>query len=65
MCMFSYQFTYHADVASGRMDSDIQEHAVTNKRQVIQFVWGWCQTIGEAFWEDKTILAFLEVNRLS
>ena len=40
-------------------DSD---YALTNKRRVVQFVQGWSKTILDAFWEDKTIIGFLEVS---
>ncbi len=52
--------TYHADVTS-QQEQDSGEYALTNKRRVVQFVEEWCRTIKDAFWEDKTINAFLEV----
>jgi len=56
---FRDSVTYHADVTSSETDADIAEYALVNKRRVIQFVWQWCSTIGDAFWEDKTTQAFL------
>ena len=38
------------------------EYSLTNKRKVVVFVEEWCRVIGEAFWEDPTIKAFLEVS---
>jgi len=57
-------FTYHADVTSTESEADVAEFAIVNKRRVIQFVWQWCSTIEDAFWEDKTIQAFLGVSKL-
>jgi len=54
--------TYHADVTSTESDADVAEFALVNKRRVIQFVWQWCSTVEDAFWEDKTIQAFLGVS---
>jgi len=54
--------TYHADVTSPESEADIAELALVNKRRVIQFVWHWCSTVGDAFWEDKTTQAFLGVS---
>jgi len=54
--------TYHANVTSSEGEADVAEFALVNKRRVIQFVWKWCSTIEDAFWEDKTIQAFLGVS---
>jgi len=57
--------TYHADVTSTENETaDVADLALVNKRRVIQFVWQWCSTVQDAFWEDKTIQAFLGVSSL-
>ena len=56
--------TYHADVAAQGTESDC-DYALTNKRRVVQFVQNWSRIIQDAFWEDKTIIGFLEVRVLS
>ncbi len=56
-------FTYHADVGQS-LEHETGEYALANKRRVVQFVEEWCKTIDRAFWEDKTINAFLEVGAI-
>ena len=52
--------SYHADVTA--QGGELEDYALCNKRQVVQFVQEWCRTVNDAFWEDKTISAFLEVS---
>ena len=54
-------FTYHADV-SAQINDHEGDYALINKRRVVKFVDSWSLTINDAFWEDKTIIAFLEVS---
>ena len=54
--------SYHTLPSHGGADVGEDEYSLTNKRKVVVFVEEWCRVIGEAFWEDPTIKAFLEVS---
>lgn len=55
-------FTYHADVGAQGSENESEDYAMANKKQVVHFVQEWYRTIGDAFWEDKSIKGFLEVR---
>jgi len=56
--------TYHANMSSQDTKKISDEYTLVDKKRVIQFVQEWAKTVTTAFWEDKTIQAFLQVRKL-
>ena len=54
--------TYHTESVTQGTDKESGDYVLANKRRVIQFVQEWHRIIAEAFWEDNTICAFVEVS---